>query len=475
MKFEPMPHQTKAIQFLLTHDHGALFLGMGLGKTVTSLYVLKKLICEEFYLNKVLVIAPKNVAENVWAQEIEKWDELEGLTCSIVSGTAKQRLTALRTNAHLYIIGRDNVVWLADTLGKTWPFQGIVIDELSSFKNAGSKRWKALKKLAPGCRVVWGLTGTPAPNGYLDLWPQMFLLDGGQRLGKRIGEYRERYFSPGAHKGHVVYEWRLRMGAKETIDRKLRDLCLSMSSEDWLHLPPTLYNEIPVSMDEKARATYDKLKKDKVIPLLRKGTKVEQLDPNDPEQLERMTSAVRGDTAAAIAGKLLQMANGAVYDDDRGVVELHDGKLEALAEIAELNRGENLLVFYSYQHDRDRILQRFPTAQQFDGPESTATWNAGKVPMLLCHPASCGHGLNLQGGGHIIVWFGLPWSLELYQQANARLPRPGQKESVIIHHIICRDTLDEAVMASLREKNKTQDGLLRALKGYLNKEEWNHE
>lgn len=433
--------------------------------------MIRELIQDEFFIKKVLVIAPKNVAENVWAQETRKWDELKGLRCSVISGTEKKRIKALNTPADIYVIGRDNVVWLYDHYGeKNWPFDALVIDELSSFKNHASKRWKALKKVAPLHKVVWGLTGTPAPNGYLDLWAQIFLLDGGERLGKRVGDYRMRYFSPGAHKGHIVYEWRLRMGAKETIDRKLKDLCLSMSAEDWLKLPPVIYNTIPVSMDTKARTTYDKLKSEKVIPLLQKETGFEQLDPNDLAQLEQMTNVIQADTAAAVAGKLLQMANGAVYDDVRNIVPIHEAKLDALAEIVDTNPGENLLVFYNYQHDKERIIKKFPKAREFDGPQVVEDWNNGKVEMLLCHPASCGHGLNLQHGGHIIVWYGLTWSLELYQQANARLPRPGQTQSVIIHHIVCNDTLDERVMAVLQERDETQAGLLNALKGYLKKE-----
>ena len=471
MNFYPMEHQAKAIDFLRGHDKAGLMLGMGLGKTVSTLWVIRELMKDEFYINKVLVIAPKNVAENVWKQEVAKWNELQELRVSVISGTQKQRIKALQTPADIYVLGRDNVVWLLEQLKGKWPFDGLVLDELSSFKNPNSKRFKALKKVAPLCKVVWGLTGTPAPNGYLDLWAQIFLLDGGERLGKRIGDYRMRYFSPGAHKGHIVYEWRLRMGAKETIDRKLKDLCLSMSAEDWLKLPPVLYNTIPVSMDRKARETYDKLKQEKVIPLLKKETGFEQLDAQNDEELLQMTNAIQGDTAAAIAGKLLQMANGAVYDDERNIVPIHEAKLDALAEIVDINPGENLLVFYSYQHDKERILQKFPKAREFDGPAVVEAWNRGEVEMLLCHPASCGHGLNLQHGGHIIVWYGLTWSLELYQQANARLPRPGQTQSVIIHHIVCSDTLDEQVMAVLKQRDETQAGLLNALKGYLKKKE----
>ena len=439
-------------------------------KTVSTLTVLNQLIYDEFYIRKALVIAPKNVAENVWGPEIRKWDNLRKLTCSEVSGTAKQRERALAKNADLYVIGRDLTTWLCDYLGDRWPFDALIIDELSSFKNSASKRFKSLKKVAPKCKVVWGLTGTPAPNGYLDLWSQIYLLDGGERLGRRIGEYRDRYFKPGAHKGHIVYEWRLRVGAKDAIDRKLKDLCLSMSAEDWLSLPPIIYNTIPVSMDKKGRETYEKLKKEKVIPLLREAGEFQELDPFKPEDLDKMTSAIQGDTAAAIAGKLLQMANGAVYDDQRNVVPVHNAKLDALEEIVDTNQGENLLVFYNYQHDRERIMERFPRAREFSGPQDVEDWNAGRVEMLLCHPASCGHGLNLQQGGHIIVWYGLTWSLELYQQANARLPRPGQTQSVIIHHIVCSDTLDEGVMGALREKDETQAGLLKALKRYLRKD-----
>ena len=265
----------------------------------------------------------------------------------------------------------------------------------------------------------------------------------------------------------MVYEWRLRLGAKDAIDRKLRDLCLSMSAEDWLSLPPILHNTVYVRMDASARKTYEKLKAEKVIPLLQQGDGHRQLDPRKPEELAQMTSAIQADTAAVLTGKLLQMANGAVYDDDGTVIPIHEEKLSALSELVEANEGENLLVFYSYQHDKTRILQRFPQAREMKTPADVADWNDGKIPMLLCHPASAGHGLNLQQGGHIIVWYGLPWSLELYQQANARLPRPGQKQSVIIHHLVCRDTYDENVLAALQNKTAGQKGLLDALRQYL--------
>jgi SNF2 family DNA or RNA helicase len=438
---------------------------------VVTLTVLTERLWDSFTVRHCLVIAPKNVAETVWTQECRKWDHLRGIRTSLVAGTARQRSAALRRDADLYVIGRDNLVWLMEQTGGELPFEMVVLDELSSFKDQKTKRWRSIRKAIQSVRYVIGLTGTPAPNGYLDLWPQIFLLDGGQRLGKTIGRYRDRYFTPGAHRGHIVYEYRLRMGAQAAIDRELSSLCLSMKSEDWLELPPTIYNTIPVRLDKKARETYARMEREGVLPLLKRQSGFETLDPNDPEALRKMTSAIRGDMAATLAGKLLQMANGAVYDDERNIVPIHDAKLDALAELADTSAGNSLLVFYAYEHDRDRILARFKNARVFRGQEDAAAWNRGEIPMLLCHPASAGHGLNLQQGGHIIVWFGLTWSLELYQQANARLPRPGQTHTVIVHHIVAEGTLDERVMQVMAGKNATQDALLEALKGYLNKEE----
>lgn len=468
MKYTPMRHQQIAFDFCMKHPRAGLLMGMGLGKTSVSLSVFVEYKDNLFTARRALVIAPKNVAQNVWAQECLKWDHTKNLRCSTILGTEKQRKEALAADADLYIINRENVVWLMEQLhGSLERFDMVILDELSSFKSTSAKRWKALKKPIQSVRYVLGLTGTPAPNGYLDLWPQMFLLDGGECLGKRIGDYRARYFTMGAHKGHIVYEWRLRIGAQDAINRKLRELCVSMSAEDWLKLPPVIYNTVYVSMDKAGKKSYDKFQKDKVIPLLETRSGIRQLDPNSEKDLEKMTSAIQADTAAVVTGKLIQMANGAVYDDNGTVVPIHDAKLDALEEIAEANEGNNLLVFYSFKHDLERIRKRFPQARVFSGPGDVDDWNAGKIPMLLCHPASCGHGLNLQQGGHIIVWFGLTWSLELYQQANARLPRPGQKESVIVMHLICRDTVEEKVLAALQEKDTSQGALLDALKGYL--------
>ena len=468
MIYKPYPHQQQAYEFCMTREHCALFLGMGLGKTVTSLTVLAERLWNDFTVRHCLVIAPKNVAETVWAQECRKWEHTEGIRTSLVAGTAAQRRRALRSEADLYILGRDNLVWLMDELGGRLPFDMVILDELSSFKSQSTKRWRCIRRAIQSVRYVIGLTGTPAPNGYLDLWPQMYLLDGGRRLGRTVSEYRARYFTMGAHKGHVVYEWKLRPGARAAIDRELRDLCLSIRNPDW---PEPVYNTIPVRLDEAARKRYEKFEREGVIPLLQKAGGFEELDPSKPEELRRMTSAIRGDMAATLAGKLLQMANGAVYDDQRNVVEIHDAKLRALAEIVDTSAGNSLLVFYAYEHDRDRILARFPHARVYAGAKDAEDWNAGRIELLLCHPASAGHGLNLQFGGHIIVWYGLTWSLELYQQANARLPRPGQKETVIIHHLVAEGTLDERVMSVMRGKNATQDALLTALRGYIKREE----
>lgn len=467
MKYTPYRHQEIARDFLLRHDRACLFLGMGLGKTVTTLTVLAEHLWNDFTVRKCLVIAPKNVAENVWAQECAKWEHLKDIRCALVTGTESNRRKALQADAELYIINRENVVWLIEECRGKLPFEMVILDELSSFKSNQAKRWKALRKPIQSVRYVYGLTGTPSPNSYMDLWPELFLIDGGQRLGRTIGEYRSRYFTMGAHKGNVVYEWRLRIGAQATINRLLRDICLSMSAEDWLALPPILYNTIPVRMTAAERKVYDRLKDEKVLPLLQEKGGFRQLDPRNPDELAQMTSAIRGDTAAVVAGKLLQMAGGAGYDDHGNVIPIHQAKLDALAEIADGNPGEPLLVFYSYKHELGRIVARFPQARVFSGPQDVEDWNDGKIPMLLCHPASAGHGLNLQAGGHICVWLGLNWSLELYQQANKRLHRPGQKEPVIIHHIVTQDTVDERVMSVLSHKDATQEALLNALKVYL--------
>lgn len=426
--------------------------------------MLNRLKYEEFAIRNALVIAPKRVAEDTWSREQAKWEHLKHLKVVKVMGAKDKRLAALKEQADIYIINRENVEWLVETLGTRWRFDAVVIDELSSFKSAKSKRWKALRKVIFGSRYVYGLTGTPASNGYLDLWPEMYLLDHGERLGKTLGAYRSTYFNPGAHKGHVVFEWRLKPGARERIDAKLSDICLSMSKEDWLDLPERTYNTIPVQLDSKARKLYDQFKRDKILPLVHEHEKLAVAQGMDYD------TAVVGDMAAQVSGKLLQMANGAVYDDDGEVFHIHDAKLDMLAEIADTSAGQPILVFYNYKHDLKRLQERFPDAVKMGGEDVISAWNRGEIPMLLCQPASAGHGLNLQDGGHIIVWFGLTWSLELYQQANDRLHRMGQRSAVIVHHLVAEDTIDEKVMAALTAKDATQKGLLDALKQYLQEE-----
>ena len=420
--------------------------------------VLKEYLQELFCIDKVLIIAPKKVAEDTWTREAAKWDHLNDLRISPVLGTEKQRRAAMATPADLYVINRENVQWLVENYGDKWPFDAVVIDELSSFKSSKAKRWRLLKRVAPLCKVVWGLTGTPASNGYMDLFAEMYIIDSGKHLGRTLTAFRDRYFNPGARKGHIVYEWKLKPGAKERIDETLAEFCLSMKACDWIDLPARIDVNHFVHMSPAEQKIYDKLKQDKVIPLL-EGKMTESFDDAD--------HAILGDTAAALTGKLLQMANGAVYDDDGNWVHIHDSKLDALAEIYEAANGDPLLVFYNYKHDLDRIRARFPEAQTLDTADDIRAWNDGEIPLLLCHPASVAYGLNMQEGGHIIVWFGPTWSLELYQQANARLLRQGQTDTVFIHHILTDGTLDEKVIRALDKKDSVQESLLRALKDYL--------
>ena len=456
MLYEPRKHQEKALDFLRSHKRCCLFLDMGLGKTVITLTYVKELL-DDFAVNRVLVIAPKRVAEDTWTREKDKWDHLSDLTVSKVLGSAKQREIALATPADVYVINRENVQWLVDRCGEKWDFDMVVIDELSSFKSSQAKRWRSLKRVIKLSTYVIGLTGTPASNGYIDLWPEIFLIDSGAALGRTKTSYLDTYFYPGARKGHIVYEWKLRAGAKERIDRQLRPFCLSMSKEDWLQLPPVFYNEVRVRLADEERREYERFSRDHVFPILE----------GKASTLEDMDSAIVGETAAVVSNKLLQMANGAVYDDQGGVFHLHDRKLDALEEIIEAAQGQPVLVYYTYKHDAQRIQERFPYAKMLGGSEDITEWNKGNIPLLLCHPASAGHGLNLQQGGHIMVWFGLPWSLELYQQAEARLHRQGQEQSVIIHRIVSEGTLDEKVLAVLTRKDATQRAMLKALKEYV--------
>ncbi len=420
------------------------------GKTVISLTAINELLYNYFDVSNVLVIAPLRVAQTTWPGEVKKWDHLQHLTLSKVLGSAKERRLALNTPADIHIINRENVKWLVEECGKEWPFDMVVIDELSSFKSNKAKRFRALRKVRPRIKRIVGLTGTPAPNGLIDLWPQIYLLDQGERLGKTVTGYRNRYFNPGRRNGYVVYDWVLKPGAEEAIYEKLDDICVSMKSEDWLQMPERIDREVVVRIPEAARARYDQLERDLLLPY----------EGGD----------VTADNAAVLSNKLLQMANGAVYDENGSTREIHQAKLEALDDILEAANGQPVLVFYNYQHDRDRILKHIPTARVLDTEDDIEKWNQGEIPVMLAHPASAGHGLNLQAGGSVIVWFGLTWSLELYQQANARLYRQGQNKSVIIHHLVAEGTIDEDVMRALEHKDTGQEALLAAVKARIEME-----
>lgn len=448
MNFKPYPYQQKAIDHILSHPSSALFLDMGLGKTVCTLTAIKELL-DCFEVSKVLIIATKRVALSTWTDEAAKWEHLHDLRLSRVLGTERERKAALHVDSDIYVINRENVVWLTEYLGSDWPFDMMVIDELSSFKSSSAKRFRALRRFRPRVHRVVGLTGTPAPNGYMDLWPEMYLIDRGERLGKTITGYRSQYFRPGRQNGYVVYDWKLLPGADKVIQSRISDICLSMSAEDYLELPELLVNDVRVPLPEKAMKAYKKMERDKVL-----------------EVLDQEISAFQ---AATLMGKLLQMANGAVYDDNGDVTELHKAKLDALGELLESAQGQPVLCFYSYKHDKDRIERAFKEYEPrtLESEKDIRDWNEGRIRLLLAHPASAGHGLNLQAGGHILVWFGLPWSLELYQQANARLHRQGQTERVIVHRILAEGTADEIVREKLERKGLTQDELLERLKGRL--------
>jgi len=421
---------------------------MGMGKTVATLTAIDDLL----YLgevNKVLVIAPLRVAEDTWSNEVDKWDHLKHLKLSKVLGKPKDRIKAMAASADIYVTNRENVDWLVREYGYNWPFDMVVIDELSSFKSSKAKRFRSLKIVRPYFKRIVGLTGTPAPNSLIDLWPQLFLLDGGKRLGRTISSFREQYFTPGQRNQFVVYNWILKDDAEKAIHQKISDICISMMSKDYLDLPERIDNFIEVNLPTNAMNKYKQLERDLV------------LDKDD------ITAA----NAAVLTNKLLQMANGAIYTEDKSVVEIHDEKLKALFEIIEAANGKPVLVFYAYKHDFVRIVNFLKTKKLnvtgLKGIEDIRKWNNGEIPIFLVHPASAGHGLNLQSGGHIIVWFGLTWSLELYQQANARLHRQGQKENVVIHHLIAKGTIDEDVMKALANKESNQNMLLEAVKARI--------
>lgn len=449
MKFQPHDYQRYCIEQILQKPRLALLLEMGLGKTVITLTAIKQMLGVD--VNRVLVIAPLRVAQSGWAQECSKWDHLRDLRVSRVLGTEKVRDAAIKADADIYVINRENVVWLVDKYERAWPFDMIVIDELSSFKNAQSRRFKAMKRVLNKVDRIVGLTGTPAPNSLIDLWAQMYLIDGGERLGRFIGRYREAFFTASILPGTgIAYKYNLRPGADKVIYKRIEDICISMKAKDYITLPERVDNYVEVELEEKALQQYKEMEQDMVLKL------------SDEESISAMS-------AAAVTGKLLQMANGGIYSEDGTAYTIHDQKLDALEDIIESAVGKPVLVYYGYKFDLARIQWRLGSRCQVlrDGAD-VERWNQGEIEVLLAHPDSAGHGLNLQAGGHIMIWYGLTWSLEKYQQACARLHRQGQKECVIIHHLICKGTVDEDVMRALGRKDKGQEALFEALKARIN-------
>nr|WP_279390491.1 DEAD/DEAH box helicase [Staphylococcus sp. NRL 19/737] len=446
--FQPHSYQKHAIDKVIENEKYGLFLDMGLGKTVSTLTAFSEL--QLLDTEKMLVIAPLNVAKDTWADEISKWEHLKHLRVSKILGNPKQRLAALRQDADIYITNKENTKWLCEQYKKDWPFDMVVIDELSTFKNPSSQRFKAIKKKLPLVKRFVGLTGTPSPNSLLDLWAQVYLIDRGERLETAFSRYRERYFRATHQVSDHVYNWELREGSEDLIYQQIEDIALSMKASDYLDMPERIDTKQVVTLSNKERKLYDELEKYYILEDETDGTVVAQ-------------------SGASLSQKLLQLSNGAVYTGDEEVRHIHDRKLDKLEEIIEEAQGQPILLFYNFKHDRDRILERFDDVLTLDDKDYKAKWDSGKSKILLAHPASAGHGLNLQQGGHIIVWFGLTWSLELYQQANARLYRQGQTHTTIIHHIMTENTIDQRVYQALQNKELTQDELMKAIKARIDK------
>lgn len=444
MRYVPHEYQAFATNFIIDHPSSAVFLECGLGKSVITLSAIWQLMFDYFSISRVLVIAPLRVARNTWPDEIGKWDHLSDLRCSVVIGTEAERKAALARKADIYLINRENVDWLITKSGYRFDFDMVVLDELSSFKSAKAKRFKSLMKVRPRIKRIVGLTGTP--GNLMDLWPEFRLLDQGQRLGRYIGAYRTRFFDPDKRNQQMIFSYKPKPGAEKDIYLLISDMTISMKSLDYLKMPDCVINEVKVSLSEDEREVYDEMRKEMVLDL-------------NGEEIDAVN-------AAALSGKLLQMANGAIYTEEKETIVIHDQKLEALEELIEEANGKPVLVAYWFKHDLERIKSRIKV-REIKTDKDIRDWNDGKIPVGLVHPASAGHGLNLQAGGSTLIWFGLTWSLELYQQTNARLWRQGQKETVVIHHIISKDTIDEDVIRSLNLKEKTQDGIIEAVKARI--------
>ena len=453
MLFRPHAYQQHCIDRIIEIKKIGLFLDMGLGKTVITLTAIRELMYNRFEVRRVLVIAPKKVAEGTWTKEKDKWEHTKILRVSPVLGSQAKRIRALNTPADIYIINRENVSWLVDYYRNSWPFDMVVIDESSSFKSHKAKRFKSLASIGSHIVRLVELTGTPSPNGLNDLWSQVFLLDGGERLGKRYTQFRERYFDPGDRGNNIVYNYKAKPGSEDSILAKISDICVSMKAEDYLQLPDIIYHQVPVILDAKAEKAYRELERKMVLEL-----------PEDETDIS-VTSA------AALSNKLLQLANGALYDDDHEAHEVHGCKLEAFVELIESLQGKPVLVFYNFQHDRERLLKVLEKSglriRELKTIQDEDDWNDRKVDVLLTHPASSAYGLNLQQGGNHVIWFGLTWNYELYTQANKRLHRQGQTEKVIIHHLVCSGTRDEDVMQALERKDDVQNWVMKSLKARI--------
>lgn len=446
MKYKPHSYQEYAIRYIETHPISALLIDMGLGKTSITLTAIRNLLFDSFEVCKVLVIAPLRVAKNTWTDEIKKWEHLSTLTYSLIVGNENERLSALNEKADIYIIDRENVDWLVNKSGYKFDFDMVVIDELSSFKNHQSKRFKSFMKVRPLVKRIVGLTGTPSSNGLMDLFAEFKILDMGKRLGYFIGQYRNTYFKPDKMNGPIVYSYKPLPNAENAIYEKISDITVSMKANEYLKMPELLTSNYVVELSNSEKNQYDEMKKSLV--------------------LEITDGEITASNAASLSNKLCQLSNGAIYDDEQNIVEIHDRKLEALEDIIESMNGKPLLIAYWYRHDLERIKSRF-SVREIKTSEDISDWNDGKIPVALIHPASAGHGLNLQNGGSTLVWFGLTWSLELYQQTNARLYRQGQKNTVVIQHIITKGTIDEQILKALQKKNKTQADLIDAVRANL--------
>lgn len=446
MKYFPHDYQRYATDFIINHPVSAVLLEMGLGKSVISLSAINELMLDYFDVSITLVIAPLRVANSTWPDEIKKWDHLKHLNYSVVIGSEKERLDALKKPAHIYLINRENVDWLITKSGIPWKFDMVVIDELSSFKSYQAKRFKSLLKVRPKLKRIVGLTGTPSSNGLMDLWAEFRLLDMGERLGRYITYYRQNFFIPDKRNQQMIFSYKPKDGAEKKIYSLISDITISMKSKDFLKMPECVMNEVIVTLSDKEQKLYDSLKQDMVL----------SLEENEIDAIN----------AAALSNKLLQMSNGAVYNDDKESLHIHDRKLDALEDLIEGANGKPVLVAYWFKHDLEKIKDKFDV-REIKSAKDISDWNEGKIPVALIHPASAGHGLNLQAGGSTLIWFGLTWSLELYQQTNARLYRQGQDSTVVIHHILTKGTIDEDVMKALKAKEKIQDALIDSVKARL--------